>query len=309
MHHLLQLLAGNPLLRRGFSLDKLCLLDDIPGAEQQETFARQAVASGAARFLVVTLDVLRQIIMDHEADVRLVDAHAERDRGANHPDFVAQKQVLVSAPIVGLHSRMIRRGLDAVGIQSLGNALGALAALAVNDPAVFGPGANEGERLLVRPGFGADAIGEVGPVEAGDVTTRLAQFQQTDDIGAHALRCRGRQRHHRRLRKQIAHRGKLAVFRPKIMAPFADAMGLVNGEQIDVPLLQIGQKPGEQSEPAVVQPAEPPARLLRIKRRVQKRGRDAARLQRIHLVLHQGYERRDHYAKSGTRQRRHLETE
>ena len=33
-----------------------------------------------ARFLVVTLDVLGQIMMDDEAHIRLVHAHAERDR-------------------------------------------------------------------------------------------------------------------------------------------------------------------------------------------------------------------------------------
>src|SRR2546429_5994777 len=50
---------------------------------QQQAFARQPVAARAAGFLVIALDVLRQVVVDHEADVRLVDPHPERDRGAN----------------------------------------------------------------------------------------------------------------------------------------------------------------------------------------------------------------------------------
>ena len=135
-HHLLQLLAGDALfLRVGLFLDELRLLDHVAGAEQQQTFARQPVASGAARLLVVALDVLRQIVMNHESDIRFVDAHAERNGGANHADFIAQKQFLVAGAVVGLQAGVIRRGLHAIGVQPRGDALGRLAALAVNDPA------------------------------------------------------------------------------------------------------------------------------------------------------------------------------
>ena len=56
------------------------------------------------------------------------------------------------------------------------------------------------------------------------------------------------------------------------MTPFADAMRLVNGEQVHVPLLQIGQKPGkhqplrrdvEQAELAVVDAAQARPRFVR----------------------------------------------
>ncbi len=72
-----------------------CLLDHVAGAEEQHAFAGQAVAAGAAGFLVVALDVFGQIVMDDEADVGLVDAHAEGDGGADDAHFVAQEKFLV----------------------------------------------------------------------------------------------------------------------------------------------------------------------------------------------------------------------
>ena len=43
--------------------------------------------------------------------------------------------------------------------------------------------------------------------------------------------------------KELAQLGELAVFGPEIMPPFADAMRLVNGQQVHLPPLQIGQDP------------------------------------------------------------------
>ncbi len=78
MHHLLQLLARDFLFH-------------VAGAEQQQGLAGQPIASGAAGFLVIALNVFRQVVVDDEAHVGLVDAHAEGNRRAHHPDIVAQK--------------------------------------------------------------------------------------------------------------------------------------------------------------------------------------------------------------------------
>ena len=96
MNHLLQLRAGDfAFLRVGFLVNEPHLLHAVAGAEQQQTFAGQAVAPRAAGFLVIAFDVFRQIVMNHEADVRLVDAHAERNGGADHARLVAEKRLLI----------------------------------------------------------------------------------------------------------------------------------------------------------------------------------------------------------------------
>src|SRR5207244_11083219 len=125
---------------------------------EQQTFARQTVASGAPGLLIIALDVFRQIVMHHEADVGFIDAHAERDGGANHPDFIAQELLLIAGAVLGLHAGVIGRGLRAIAVQFRGDALGGLAALAVYDPALIRPRPNERPRLLVRSGLRHDAV-------------------------------------------------------------------------------------------------------------------------------------------------------
>ena len=114
MDDLLQLLAGDALFRRRFFLDEPLLLDGVARAEEQQALGREAVPSGAPGFLVIALDVFGQIVMDDEADVGLVDAHAEGDGGADHPHFVAQEKFLVLRPLAGGQPGVIRAGGNVV---------------------------------------------------------------------------------------------------------------------------------------------------------------------------------------------------
>src|SRR5439155_15768894 len=90
MDNLLQLLARDfAFLWIGFLIDELRVLYGIARAKEQEAFAGQAVAPGAASFLIIAFDVLRQIVMNHESHVGFVDAHPKSDSRANHTHFVA----------------------------------------------------------------------------------------------------------------------------------------------------------------------------------------------------------------------------
>src|SRR4051812_42466576 len=78
MGDLLQLLARDSLLLRvGLFLNELRVLHHISRAKKQQAIARQTVAPGPARLLVIALDILRQIVMHDEAHIRLVDPHAK----------------------------------------------------------------------------------------------------------------------------------------------------------------------------------------------------------------------------------------
>ena len=101
----------------------------------------------------------------------------------------------------------------------------------------------------------------------------------------------------------FAQLGELAVFRPEIVAPFADAMRLVNGDAAARSSAANRRKKPEsisrsgasveQAEFAVVQTAQARPRFAGGERGIQKRRRNAAGLQRIHLVFHQRDQRRD----------------
>ena len=109
------------------SMNRNCLATS-PGAEQQHAFARQAVAARAAGFLIVALDIFWQVVVDDEADVGFVDAHAERDGGADHADFVAEEQFLVFAAFLRRQARVIGFRALMPPRSAFGHALGAFAA-------------------------------------------------------------------------------------------------------------------------------------------------------------------------------------
>src|SRR5438128_6932048 len=56
---------------------------------------RQPVSSGATRLLVVGFEVFRGVEMSDEADIRLVDPHAEGDRRGDHDPFIPEKTFLM----------------------------------------------------------------------------------------------------------------------------------------------------------------------------------------------------------------------
>src|SRR5712671_93124 len=98
MNHLFQLGAGDlALFRIRFFVDKLALLDRIAGTEEENAITGQAIASGAAGFLVITFNILWQIVMHHKANIGFVNPHTEGDRRANDPDLVPQEKLLMAA--------------------------------------------------------------------------------------------------------------------------------------------------------------------------------------------------------------------
>ena len=69
---------------------------DVACAVKRERVRGQAVAAGAANFLIVGFDRRRHVGVKDEADVRLVDAHAERDGRADNAIVLAQEGVLIA---------------------------------------------------------------------------------------------------------------------------------------------------------------------------------------------------------------------
>ena len=174
MHHLLQLGARDGLfLLVGFFLDETGLLRHVRGVHQQHALSRQAVAAGAAGFLIIAFDVFREVAMDHEPDVRLVDAHAERDGGANHLHVVVDKRLLIARAFFGVHARVIRRGFYAVFQKPFGQLLSALATATIYDAAFALVFFDDRQYLLDRLLPLDYAVIEVGPVEAGDEARRV----------------------------------------------------------------------------------------------------------------------------------------
>ena len=319
MHDLAQLGAGDGLLVLVGDLgEEVGLLGDVAGAEEQEAVPGQAVAPGAAGFLVVALDVFRQVVMNDPADVGLVDAHAEGDGRADDAGLVPEEKILVAGPLGGIEAGVVGPRTEAAAGERLGDALGGGAAGAVDDAALGLTGADEIDDLFCGLILGDDAVGEIGAVEAGDEGGGIAQAEVLDDVGADAAGRGGGEGHHGQTGQQVAEPGDLPVFGTEIVAPLGDAMRLVDGQGGDVPRLQVllpvveHQALGgdvEQSKLAAVQAAQSGARLVGIEGGIQVGGGDPGGLELVHLILHQRDEGRDHDGETRPQQGGELETE
>ena len=242
MDHLLELLASDGAFGGRFFIDETELLHDIPCAEQEDAIAGKGIAAGAPGFLVVAFDIFWQIVMDDEADVGFVDAHAKGDGGADYLDIIADESFLISGASITFHSCMVGEGFDAVRAEFGGEMVRGIPALAINNAALGRPLLDEVEQLIVSGGFFQDAIGEVGAIKAADENCGGPKFELGEDVLPDPLSGGGGEGEERHVWKKIAELSELPVFGPEIMSPFTDTMGFVDGNESWGPVFEFLEK-------------------------------------------------------------------
>ena len=134
LHHAVELPPGASFLFLILHLaDPVLLPRPIPRRVEENAVARQTVAPRPARLLVVALDALGHVVVDDEANVGLVDAHAERDGGNDDRGLIPDEPLLVQASDRRIESGMIRQGAEALCSQILDQLFRVLAREAVDD--------------------------------------------------------------------------------------------------------------------------------------------------------------------------------
>jgi hypothetical protein len=136
-----------------------------------------------------------------------------------------------------------------------------------------------------------------------DLRRVRAERQARDDLVAHDRRRGRRAREHARLRQLREQAVDLHVLRSKVVAPLADAVRFIDRDQRTGQTAQQARKAVrvqalrrdvKQTKAAAGSCAQPTLQLFRTERRSQKRGRNATFSQRVHLILHERNERRNH---------------
>ena len=181
--------------------------------------------------------------MGHKAHVGLVDAHAE-GHGGDHDDAVfAQEAVLVALAHLGVQASVIRQSGDALLVQPVGGFFHLAAALAVDDAGVAVVlVADEAQQLLARVVLFDQGVADVGPVEAADEDAGVLQLQALDHVGTGVVVGGGGQRQARHVREALVQHAELQIVFTEVVAPLADAVRLVDGEQAEqAALVQAGQ--------------------------------------------------------------------
>ena len=164
-HRFLEELLANLLLCHGLPLHELFQLLDILITVVGDAQALLTVASGTAGFLVIALDALGNIVMNHKTDVRFVYPHAKGDGGHNDVYFLHQELVLVFCAGFCIQAGVVRKGLDAIDGQHLGQFLHLFAAEAINDAGLAGVLADKTDNVLFRFHLIPYLIVQIGPVE------------------------------------------------------------------------------------------------------------------------------------------------
>ncbi len=257
--------------------------------------------------------------MRHEAHVRLVDAHAEGDRGHHHDPVLPQEPRLVRRARPGVHARVVRHGVDALLHQEGRGLLHGGPREAVDDSGVTGVlAADQLQHLLERVVLRSDPVLDVRPVEAGDEVPGLLQAEPRHDLGVGGLGGRRGQRDPRHLRPALVQHRQREVVGPEVVTPLGDAVRLVDREErdrppVEQPLGALGaQALGGQVEQVQLAAEErllDRLPLVRVLRRVEESGPHPEGGQRVHLVLHQRDEGRDDDARAFSDQRRDLVAE
>ena len=181
--------------------------------------------------------------MGHEAHVGLVDAHAKSHGGHHDQAVFAQEAVLVALAHARVQAGVVGQGRDALLAQPLGRVFHLLAALAVDDAGIaLVLAADEAQQLLAGVVLLDQGVADVGPVEAADEDAGVLQLQALDHVGAGLVVGGGRQRHAGHVGVALVQHGELQVVFAEVVAPLADAVRFVDGEEAEqAALVQAGQ--------------------------------------------------------------------
>ena len=247
-HCLHQQLPANLLLRDRFSEHEFLKFLDVLVAVICDAVRQLAISSGAAGLLVISLNALGNVVVDHETDVRLVDTHSEGNRGDDDVHIFHQETVLVFRSRLGIQSRMVGKGAYPIDGQETGSLFHLLPAKTVDNPGLARMLLDIANDVFLGVHLVPHFIVEVRPVEGGLEHCGVHYTEILLDV---ALDLRGRRRgqgYHGRFTDRLDHIPYAAVLRAEIMSPFGDTMGLINSvkgyfdffEEVDVLILGQG---------------------------------------------------------------------
>ena len=328
VHHGVQpfqiLTAQSDPLLRGQLLVVIAVVDeefgcvDIAAGEEQDAVRPFAVPACPACFLIIGLQAFRHIVVDHEADIGLVDAHAEGVGGHHDLHPVKLEVILTLGPFLVAEPCVVAGGVVAVKRQVAAHPLHPGTGGAV-DNAAFAPPLSqqrpEGGGFFCG-GHGLHLKVEVGSVEAGDDGAGRLKTQLGGDVPAHRLSGGGGEGADHGTARELCQKVRdLAVAGPEILPPLGDAVGFVHRQQGEIQALGSGDKAvrlqplrGDIDElvgprtQALIDGAE----LCRGQGGVDIGRRDARVFQSHDLILHQRDERGHHQRHSGQHQCGHL---
>ncbi len=243
--------------------------------------------------------------MDHEAHVGFVHPHAEGDGRHHHRLVRAQELVEAGVAHLFVEARVVGQGRGSSRRQLLGQGIRPVSRSCIDHP---GPPRPRGDQFQHAGAAPADlplpGQDQLGAGKAVDEFPGVGQVQFIADVFPGAGVRRGGHRQAGGAGEDLRQLAQHPVFGAEVVAPLADAVGLVDGHQGDGQLAQAvdhrrlhqslgGHVEQVQGSGLDLLPGLPP--LVGAGGGVQARGGHTLLLQGRNLVDHQGDQRRDHH--------------
>src|SRR5262249_1320819 len=144
----------------------------------------------------------------------------------------------VAAAIAIEHARVIRAGAIAQVHESFASLVHVFAGDAVDNAGLPAMPVEHFADLRQPVRAALNAVDQVRPIDRADEYLGIAQSQLLHDIAPHSVRCRGGVGVDTYARQQFSQTAQLTILRAKIVPPDTDAVGLVDGDQRDLPGLK-----------------------------------------------------------------------
>jgi hypothetical protein len=284
---------------------------------EEITVRLRAVAAGTSCFLVIRLERSWHRVMHDQAHVALVDPHAECVCGDDAAHALGHERFLHVLPVRIVEAGVIGGGLHAGARQMVRHTLDGFTRCRIDDRHTWVLLQQFDERAVL---FGIVLRAnhmptKIRPVEPGEDNFRVAQFEHAGDIAANFGRRRRGERDRRRSTQACVDLADPPVARTEVVPPLRNTVRFVDREQRDtdggdalgrVSVIEPLRRDVQQLDLAALHTPQARRHFIRGQRTVDERRRNAARLERVDLVLHETDQWREDDRQSVEEERRYL---
>src|SRR5829696_1506343 len=199
---------------------------------EEHGFGRLAVAPRAPDLLVVGVDGVARVVVEDEAYVRLVDPHAERGRGHDDVDVSLHERPLRLVAARAWKAGVVGQRAAPTLRERVGQLLGERPGRHVDDAGAVRPGGSieQCAALVALIAEALDGQVNVRPIEPSHDDLRILHAEPGHDLVADRRRRRCGEREDCRSVERVNERTEAEVVGSEVMAPFRDAVRLVDHE-------------------------------------------------------------------------------
>lgn len=298
---------------RGITMNEILERDEVVGAGKGFAVGGKAVAARASDFLLVVFESFREIEMKDGADVRFVDAHAESDGSDDDIGFVAHEGVLGGRADFVAETCVVGASSDAGTTKMSGERFRGF----------LEGGVDDGRERAQRSEAGGEEFDALGCEGRGDGDGKIGAMEGSlDEVSGRDAEKRedflDDRRSGRRGESEDARDpeffcdfGEAEIFRAEVMSPFRDAVRLIDREKGERNFFEAEEEGFveeafrrniEEFERTRGSRFEDGLGLFGRKSGVEPGRRVTMDEEGIHLVFHQGNERRNDNRESGQKE-------